>query len=154
MPKFRTVTMKDFPLAKLVLENTESIASGGQIEILLSKFNRWEEIEDELKEKLRRWMAAASDEYRSKLAEVLKTIEEIDKAQDEIIETIWALALHIERINRKSNELLKPHDIRGRYGIKQLFHLPLFGETVIRRWGSWRVERRDSKDSSNYSMMR
>ena len=148
MPAFRTTTLKDFPISKLILENTSSIASGAQIEELISKFNRWEEREDELKEKIKRWIEGASGEYREKLAWILREIEEIDKVQDEIIEDIWRLALYIERINAQSNALLKKYDIKGRYGIKQLFHLPLFGETMIRRWGSWKTGKRSSRNSS------
>jgi len=103
MAKMRLVRADKIPICRLVEENTDSQATAMmQAELLQKKYLRDEELEEILKEKLKR-----TD------PEAYRLLCEIDRRQDKVIEDILYYAEHIRRINYQSNTLLKRFDVRG-----------------------------------------
>ncbi|APT75270.1 hypothetical protein LN42_01835 [Marinitoga sp. 1137] len=111
----RTVMISGVPIQKLIAENSNSIANAFFIKQLLERFEMYEDIEDELKEKIESWIHDSPEPYRSRFKEILQTIQKIDKPQDEITMLILFRAVQIETENRKSNGILKFFDIKGPY---------------------------------------
>ncbi|NUU94801.1 hypothetical protein XO10_00500 [Marinitoga sp. 1135] len=115
MGTVRTVKISGIPIQKLIAENSNSIANAFFIKQLLERFEMYEDIEDELKEKIKSWIPDSPEPYRSRFKEILQTIQKIDKPQDEIIMLILFRVIQIETENRKSNGYLKFFDIKGPY---------------------------------------
>jgi len=129
MPKARLIYVARIPIYKLVEENIESQANMREQTELLDKFNKWEVIEDELKAWIKRRMEVTSGEHRQDLAYILTKIEEIDKAQDEIILDIYFFSQRTYYINHLSNGLLKRFDVTGPYERRRKHAFgPLFRE--------------------------
>ena len=127
MPKARLIYVARIPIYKLVEENIESQANMREQTELLDKFNKWEVIEDELKAWIKRRMEVTSGAHRQDLAYILTKIEEIDKAQDEIILDIYFFSQRTYYINHLSNQLLKPFDVKGPYKRREKHGIgPLF----------------------------
>jgi len=115
MGTVRTVKIPGIPIQKLIAENSNSIANAFFIKQLLERFDIYEDIEDELKEKIESWIHDSPEPYRSRFKEILQTIQKIDKPQDEIMMLILFRVIQIETENRKSNGILKFFDIKGPY---------------------------------------
>jgi uncharacterized NAD-dependent epimerase/dehydratase family protein len=113
-------------ISKQVMENTETIASMAIVkDELLREFDKWEVVEDELKEQIKRWMDEYPEAY-SLLKWILYKIEEIDKHQDEIIEKVIERVIKTLLNNQMANGLWKAYEPKGNYYKKAAFRAPLF----------------------------
>jgi len=133
MGKARLIHIARIPVYKLIEENMESQANSRNQADLIDRFNRWEMIEDELKEKLKYWMVHSPSPYREIFKNIYETIQKIDEAQDEIISDIYFFAQRTYYINFLSNGLLKRFDVTGPYKRRER-HVaePLFGKLGFR----------------------
>ncbi len=89
----------------------DSIALSWQQKKILTEYNKWEKIEDQLKEYIMTEIKEATGRSRVVLERILNMILAIDKAQDEQIERVLNKALIIAHINRLSNQILMPYDV-------------------------------------------
>jgi len=123
MPRILT---KRIPIVRLIQENMDSIALSWQQRRILNDYNKWEEVEDRLKEYIQMELKDAKGKTRIVLEKILNLILEIDKEQDRQIESILRAALVIGHINRLSNQILMPYDVSTeRYKPRQVKQLSL-----------------------------
>ncbi|WP_218916072.1 hypothetical protein [Kosmotoga pacifica] len=89
----------------------DSIALSWQQRRILKEFNKWELVEDELKEYILMEIKESTGRTRVILERILNLILKIDEAQDRQIDEIAKKAILIAHINRISNQILAPYDV-------------------------------------------
>lgn len=115
----RIVDVPGVKLCHIIEENTDSISSSVFINKVLEKYMIFEEVENEVFEKIETLIEGVyelnPDSVLSELIEIRDRLKTIDKNQDKYIERIVNLSLYIGEINRRSNGILKFYDVAGPY---------------------------------------
>jgi phage regulator Rha-like protein len=114
--KYLDNSKEKIKIFKLVEENCDTIANSFLISKMMNLHLMAEEIEDDLKEYLKRKIDYEENKvHKSIFKYIKKEIDYIDNAQDKYFIQIQALLLQIFSENRNSNKILKFFDVKGNY---------------------------------------